>query len=444
MSQEEINSGITAFHSGNRKAALQIFAEIVKSDPRNETAWLWLAASVDDVDQKEFCFSKVLEINPNNESAQKAILQIKKTLPPSFDDLVSSSAKLEDVTQPGAFTRGSKVNVQALQCPMCGGNINLHERECGYCGSTLIITSIESTFSRKSDTKLLSTSANKWKSVLRTDPDNPDANYALGLIYLNQKLRDAALQYLQKAALLMPDSAIVQYNLALTLFNDGSIKLDSADYSNVLKAIDYAIQAEPNFKEAQAFKYFFAARRLSNIDYSESLKEYKAAIDMCPDIATFHNNLGFAYYQTRNYALAETSYLKAIEIDPSNSLPYSNLCLLCYATGKYQEGINYGRKAVELLHPSLLPLYQVWAYNNLSMCLWKNNQTSEAIEMVKRAISIDPQNSMPQQNLRLFNSQINLNKARKPVLVVIGVIFLILIILSGCIWFILSLLPTSH
>lgn len=68
MSQEKINSGITAFRNGNKKVALQIFSEIVKSDPRNETAWLWLAAGVDDIKQKEFCFTRVLEINPNNEN----------------------------------------------------------------------------------------------------------------------------------------------------------------------------------------------------------------------------------------------------------------------------------------------------------------------------------------------------------------------------------------
>ncbi len=217
MSQEQLNSGITAFRNGNRKAALQIFSEILKSDPRNETAWLWLAASVDDTKQKDFCFTKVLEINPNNENAQKALSQIRKPLSPTFDDLLNVSSKLNDVKYSNTIISDNKADIQALKCPMCGANISLDERECGYCGSTLIVTSIEKTLSRKSDTQLLSTSADKWKSILRTDPDYPEANYALGLIYLNEKLRDVALQYLQKAALLMPDSAIVQYNLALTI-----------------------------------------------------------------------------------------------------------------------------------------------------------------------------------------------------------------------------------
>jgi tetratricopeptide (TPR) repeat protein len=127
MSQEKINSGISAFRSGNKKVALQIFSEIVKIDPRNETAWLWIAACVDDIKQKEFCFTRVLEINPNNENAQKALSQIKKPLPPSFDDLVNVSSGLNGV-HPETVISDNKVKIQALKCPMCGGNIGSMSR----------------------------------------------------------------------------------------------------------------------------------------------------------------------------------------------------------------------------------------------------------------------------------------------------------------------------
>jgi tetratricopeptide (TPR) repeat protein len=404
MSQEKINSGISAFRNGNKKVALQLFSEIVKSDPRNETAWLWIAACVDDIKQKEFCFTRVLEINPNNENAQKALSQIKKPLPPSFDDLVNVSSGLNGVHSETVIS-DNKVKIQALKCPMCGGNISQSKRECSYCGSTLIITSIEKTLSRKSDTQLLSTSADKWKTILRTDSDNPEANYALGLIYLNQKLRDAALQYLQKASLLMPDSAIVHYNLAVTLFNDGNINLKSIDYENVLKAIEYAIRLEPDFKEAKAFNHYFTARKLDNIDYSEAIKEYIKAIDICPDIVTFHNNLGAAYSNTKNYVLAEKSYLKAIEIDPAYCMAYSNLCQVCYITGKYQDGVRYGRKAVELLRPTIVNDHQALAYNNLSWCLWKTGQTKEAIEMITKAIALKPEESIFRNSLKAYQGQ---------------------------------------
>lgn len=404
MTHEKMNSGISAFRNGNKKIASQLFSEIVKSEPNNEHAWLWLAASIDNLEQKEFCFKKVLSINPENENAKKALLQIKQPSAPSFDDLINNSPANNgsDAKKNHIVTNPSKMEVQALKCPMCGGNISPHERECSYCGSTLIITSIEKTNSNRPDNQIFSTSTNNWKSILRTDPNDPDANYALGLSYLNQKLRDAALQYLQKASLLMPEVAIVHYNLALTLFNDGNINLDSADYANAIKAIDYASRLDPNFKEAKAFKHFFTARKLDGVNYSEAIKEYKTAIDTCPDVATFHNNLGLAYYQTKNYGAAEKSYLKAIDLDAEYILAYSNLALLCFTTGKYQDGVRYGGRAVELLRPTTIEASQAMAYNNYSLCLWKTGQNKKAIEIISKAIALSPNEPIYQTNLKLY------------------------------------------
>lgn len=434
MSQEKLNQGITSFRNGNKKLALQFFSEAVKSEPRNEAAWLWLAACVDSVEQKEFCFNKALEINPNNENAQKALAQIKPAPLPSFEDLTNNP---EDAIAKNFVMQATDVaiSIQVLKCPMCGGSIKQSERECSYCGSTLIITSIEKTVCHQSDTQLLSTSANKWQAILRTDPNNPEANYALGLNYLNQKIRDIALQYLQKASLLMPDSALVHYNLALTLFNDGNVELDSLDYKNVIKEIDYATRLNPNFKEAQAFKHFFTARKLDDVDYAESIKEYKAAIDICPDIATFHSNLGFAYYNKKNYALAEKNYLKAIEIDPEFSMIYNNLCLLYCTTERWQEGVIYGRKAVELLRPTILDNFQVFAYGNYSMCLWKTNQTDEAIRMIKKAIAINPQEPTLQQYLKMYQGQgVNIGMTFTVVLTILLTLFILFFGFMFIVW----------
>lgn len=187
---------------------------------------------------------------------------------------------------------------------------------------------------------------------------------------------------------------------------------------------------EPNFKEAKAFKHFFIARKLDAVDYSEAIKEYSAAIELCPDIATFHNNLGLIYYYSKNYTLSEKKYFTAIEINPNCILAYSNLCLLYYATGKYIEGVSYGRKAVELLRPTTPEETQAMAYNNLSMCLWKTKQTEEAIEMVKKAIALEPQTPLYRNNLisyKLVN-----NKYRKLRIILYIAIFSILFVL----WFI--------
>lgn len=77
MTVEKIKSAINLYKSGDKQSARQLLLEIVKSDPQNETGWLWLSACVDTVDQKKYCLEKVLAINPNNLDAQKAVLSLQ-------------------------------------------------------------------------------------------------------------------------------------------------------------------------------------------------------------------------------------------------------------------------------------------------------------------------------------------------------------------------------
>ena len=78
MSSERINQAIQLIREGNTKSAGKILAEVVKQEPRNETAWLWLAGCFDDNDKKKFCLKKALEINPKNQKAWDALNRLSQ------------------------------------------------------------------------------------------------------------------------------------------------------------------------------------------------------------------------------------------------------------------------------------------------------------------------------------------------------------------------------
>jgi hypothetical protein len=75
----KLYQAITAIKRGDKVTGRQLLVEIIKSDPRNEDAWLWMATVVEFDESCQQCLEKVLEINPDNEMAQKglAILQTK-------------------------------------------------------------------------------------------------------------------------------------------------------------------------------------------------------------------------------------------------------------------------------------------------------------------------------------------------------------------------------
>ena len=121
MDNGNIQTGIEYFKSGNKIGARQIFLEILKREPNNEIAWLWLAACVEKLEQKRDCFNKVLSINPNNPNAQKALAELEFQL-------------LSD-------TKTEPKSGSVLKCPSCGSVLGKPDQtgliQCGYCGTTI-------------------------------------------------------------------------------------------------------------------------------------------------------------------------------------------------------------------------------------------------------------------------------------------------------------------
>lgn len=294
----------------------------------------------------------------------------------------------------------SELLIRSLGCPNCGAAYEPETRKCPYCGSVLIVTSVAETFERSPDAHQASESLAKWRQRVNEDPENAEAHYALGLSYLNSKLRDAALEHLRKAVLLMPEAADIHHNLAITLLNDGNVLLESPEYAEAMKEIDYSIRLAPDFRESAAFKHFFLGRRLASVDITQALVEYSRAVENCPDIATLQNNLGSCYLDLENYAEADRCFQLAINLDPRYGVAYSNLCHLMAVQGKYAKGIDLGNKALSLMGPATPEAVQAVAHNNLSFCLWKAKRKSEAVEHAKKAIALDPANAFYQEHLQ--------------------------------------------
>lgn len=67
-----IKKAIQAIKVGDHQTAKKLLASILKEDPQNEHAWLYLTLCVTDPQQKQECLHRVLSINPNNQHALRA------------------------------------------------------------------------------------------------------------------------------------------------------------------------------------------------------------------------------------------------------------------------------------------------------------------------------------------------------------------------------------
>ena len=64
-----LNQGIKAAQAGNRAQARTSLTQVTELDPRNESAWLWLASISEYPEELLGFLNHVLEINPENKRA---------------------------------------------------------------------------------------------------------------------------------------------------------------------------------------------------------------------------------------------------------------------------------------------------------------------------------------------------------------------------------------
>ena len=91
MSKEEnLQAGIAAAKAGDVAHALSLFAQVVKEDPHSEQGWFLLGSCSADPKRREYCFRRVLALNPNHAEAKKQLERISKPITKSVPPFYTS------------------------------------------------------------------------------------------------------------------------------------------------------------------------------------------------------------------------------------------------------------------------------------------------------------------------------------------------------------------
>jgi hypothetical protein len=75
---DNLQKAIASIKAGNKAAGKQLLAQILKADPQNEQAWLWLTKVVDTNQERIQCLQKVMAINPHNETAKYVLASLQQ------------------------------------------------------------------------------------------------------------------------------------------------------------------------------------------------------------------------------------------------------------------------------------------------------------------------------------------------------------------------------
>ena len=126
-----LTQGIRAVRRGHLDPARHLLDKVLAEQPRDEVALSWRARAAEDSDEQAGFLRRALAVNPDNRWAAQALQRAE-----SGDPIMPTGP----IAEPGA---ASKLRLDQLQCPSCGGTVEIHPERgpkavvCRYCGSVL-------------------------------------------------------------------------------------------------------------------------------------------------------------------------------------------------------------------------------------------------------------------------------------------------------------------
>jgi tetratricopeptide (TPR) repeat protein len=137
--------------------------------------------------------------------------------------------------------------------------------------------------------------------------------------------------------------------------------------------------------------------------YNEVIALAAASTKMKPeDVAALHFNVGIVYEKKKDWANAESSYRKALTLDPTLVKAYDGLGNVYQAQNRPDEAIKLFEEAA-----AAQPTNGKFTYD-LGLFLWAKGKNAEAYEALTKAAALLPDNA--EVNYHLGVTAIGLNK----------------------------------
>jgi ferric-dicitrate binding protein FerR (iron transport regulator) len=77
-----LEQAVAHIRAGEIEKARPLLIEVLKQNPRDENAWLWMSRCVTETEQKRYCFEKVLKLNPQNQHAIRSLSYLNRPVSP--------------------------------------------------------------------------------------------------------------------------------------------------------------------------------------------------------------------------------------------------------------------------------------------------------------------------------------------------------------------------
>ena len=152
------------------------------------------------------------------------------------------------------------------------------------------------------------------KRAIKLDKKNFQSLYSLGVVYAHLKNYEKAIESYKKALTLDSESSVAHNNLA-NIYNNLNPNLAEEHYLKVL-------ELTPN----DAIPYINISNYyLKNTKYKKCVEILEEAFSKDIKVKELYNNLGIAYYATKDNEKAKSMFELAIKLDPKYIHALDNL-----------------------------------------------------------------------------------------------------------------------
>ena len=159
-----------------------------------------------------------------------------------------------------------------------------------------------------------------------------------GTLPVSPEAGDLAIAYYEKTVLAKPDDATTLGSLA-TMYGD------KGDREKKIEYLYKAMEAAPdNYR----FKTQLGSEFFNNKEYDRAIPIYEDLVVHYPDMAAYHQRLGFALSQSDRKAEAPAVLEKAIELKGDDPYIIAILAKIYNEDGQYQKAIEKSRQGLEL------------------------------------------------------------------------------------------------
>lgn len=257
-----------------------------------------------------------------------------------------------------------------------------------------------------------------WERVAKLDPEDSIANQALAEEYGRQHRIKEALSYYEKLQGKLGGKASYWYNLGV--FRDQaqdtegaqqayekSVELDATDadalnnlgliyykkarYSDAARTFEQAYKLAP---KSQTVLQSYGASLSQSGERARAVVIWKELLDLQPGRTDIRVLVADSLFAQNDFTGAAAQYRMVVNGDPKSVQALNGLGLIHLKESRLPDAEASFKSAIKA-KPDFVP-----AYNNLAVTLERLNRRKEAIRLLQKALTIEPNNEDVRKNLQ--------------------------------------------